>query len=187
MGVGWPIEEGGSARCDLRDLVAEPSEQFLMFVAADVEIANDVERTVLYPPVVPERNALEVHRFNLLGSLHHEDVSKPLVADSAERPPHLRGLVADVVRTEGSIGPVSAPILAEPFGHIEHDNHGQSTVLPRQFHLWLAGLGLNIGSVDDRQSTQGQQLPCDEPEHFEGVLRHGLIVLVVTYSSVLRA
>ena len=74
-------------------------------------------------------------------------------------------------------GPV--PLVADPLGQVEHDGHRQAVILPGQLDQRLAGLGLDVGGVDDRQPPQGQPLAGDEPEHLEGVLGDGLVVLVV--------
>src|SRR5271166_6969590 len=51
--------------------VAESSEESVQFLAAPVDIADDVERAVLVPLVVPQRNSLDNQRLNLLGRVEH--------------------------------------------------------------------------------------------------------------------
>ena len=77
------------------------------------------------------------------------------------------------------VGPAPVPLLADPLGQVEHDGHRQAVVLPGQLDQRLAGLGLDVGGVDHRQPPQGQPLAGDEVQHLEGILRDGLIVLVV--------
>ena len=179
VGVQGAAGRGRPARCDRHGLVPEPPEQRLKLVAAAVDIADDVEGPVLARPVVPERHPLDGRRLHLLGRLHHEDVPEALLAQPPERPPQLRGLVADDVRAEVPVGPVPVPLLADPLGHVEDDRHRQAVVLPGQLDQRLAGLGLDVGGVDDRQPPQGEPLAGDEPEHLEGVPGDGLVVLVV--------
>ena len=116
---------------------------------------------------------------DLLGRLQHEDVPEALLPQPAERPPQLRLLVADDVGAEVPVGPQPVPFLADSLGKVEHDGHRQAVVLPGQLDQRLAGLGLDVGGVDDRQPAQGQPLAGDEVEHLEGVVGDGLVVLVV--------
>lgn len=159
--------------------VSELLQQGLQLVAAAMDIADDVERPVLVPPVVPERNPLDDRRLHRLGRLQHEDVAKPLPPEPPEPTPQLRLLIADDMGTKVPIAPAGVAVLADPLVQIQHDRHGQDVVLPGQFHERLAGLRLNVGGIDHRESAQGEPLPGDEPEHLEGVLRDGLVVLVV--------
>ena len=144
-----------------------------------MDVADDVERPVLASPVIPERHLLDGGGVHLLGGFHDEDVSEALLAEPPERPPQLRRLVADDVRAEVPVGAVPVAFLADPLGHVEHERHGQAVVLPGQLDERLAGLGLDVGGVDDRQPSQGQPLAGDEVEYLEGVLGDGLVVLVV--------
>ena len=64
-------------------------------------------------------------------------------------------------------------------GRFEHDGDRQAVVLPGQLDQRLAGLGLDVGGVDDRQPPQGQPLGGDEVQHLERVVRDRLVVLVV--------
>ncbi len=144
-----------------------------------MNIPDDVERAVLARPVVPERHPLDGRRLDLLGCFQDEDVPEALIPEHSERSAELGCLVADDVGPERPVGTVPVSLLADPLGHVQDDRHGQAVILPGQFDPGLAGLGLDVGGVDDRQPSECQPLPGDEPEDFEGVLGDGLVVLVV--------
>ena len=102
-----------------------------------------------------------------------------LPLQSPERPAKLRLLLADDVRAEVPVVPAAVPLLADLLRQVEDDGHRQAVVFPGKLDERLAGLGLDIGGVDDRQSPQGQPLAGDEVQHLEGLVRHRLVVLVV--------
>jgi AhpD family alkylhydroperoxidase len=82
----------------------------------------------------------------------------------------LRVLLADDVGAEGSLVPRAVPLVADLLGQVQHDGHRQAVVLAGQFHQRLAGLGLDIGGVDDRQP------PVPEAYlGFIGALGHGVL------------
>jgi len=60
--------------------IAEPPQQLLELVAAAVEIADHVTRTLFLTPVVPEGHAFDGGTVHLLGGLHDEDVPEALLA-----------------------------------------------------------------------------------------------------------
>ena len=131
------------------------------------------------PLVVPERHPLDRGRFDLLGRLQHEDVAEAFLAEAPERPPKLRLLLADDVRAEVPVGPQRGCAPGRPARAGQHDGDRQAVVLPGQLDQRLAGLGLDVGGVDDRQPAQGQPLGGDEVQHLEGVVGDRLVVLVV--------
>src|SRR5690348_1011178 len=57
-------------------LIAQLLEQGFKLVAATVNVADDVERAMFLPPVVPEWHPLNCSCFDLLGSFEHEDMPK---------------------------------------------------------------------------------------------------------------
>jgi hypothetical protein len=148
-----------------------------------VDIPDDIERAMLIRPIIPEWHSLDDCGFDLLGAVHHEDVSEALLAEPTQRPPHLRGLVTDNVRAEGPVVPVPVSFLTAPFGHVQHDRHGQTMVLTSQLDERLAGFGLDIGGIDDRELSQDKPLAGNESKHIEGIFGDSLVVLIVTDHS----
>src|SRR5271165_6953074 len=159
--------------------VPEPSEESLQFLAAPVDIADDVERAVLVPLVVPQRNTLDNRRLNLLGRVEHEDVPEALPLKPTQRTSELRLLVADDVRAEVPLGSLAVALQTELLWEVENNCYRQAMVLSGQFHQRFASLGLDVRSVDHREPPQRQPLPGDEPEHLERLVRDRLVVLVV--------
>ena len=66
VGVDRPAARRRAAGGDRHGLVAEGPQQGLKLVAAAVDIADEVERPVLLPPVVPERHPLDRGGVDLL-------------------------------------------------------------------------------------------------------------------------
>ena len=159
--------------------VAESSEESLQFLAAPVDIADDVEWAVLVPLVVPQRNTLDGRRLNLLGRVEHKDVPEALPLEPPQRPSELRLLVADDVRAEVPVGSLAVALQTELLWEVENNCYRQAMVLPGQLHQRFASLGLDVRGVDHREPPQGQPLPGDEPEHLERLVRDRLVVLVV--------
>ena len=106
---------------------------------------------------------------------------KPSLRKHAERPPQLRRLIADDVRAKVAVGPQPVPLLANLLREVKHDRDGKAVILPGQFHQRLAGLGLDVGGVNDRQAAQGQPLASNKAKHIECIPGDGLIILVIAH------
>ena len=180
-GMGWGDGEGiGAARGGAGrttaaalprgiggagDGVAELCEEFVEFVEAAVNVADDVEGAGVPFAVVPERLALDARLVRLLRG-----------NSARERSENLR------VRVRGATGGVAANagrMTCEPklrsgrwrlrswqsfSGQIQDDGDGQDIMLVRQSDERLARFGLNIGGVDDGEQAAGKPLGGDEFE-----------------------
>ena len=73
--------------------------------------------------------------------------------------------------------------MTDLFGQVQHDGDREAVVLAGQCDQRLAGLGLDVGGVDDSQPPEGEALGGDEVQDLEGVVRDRLIVLVVADHS----
>jgi hypothetical protein len=147
--------------------VAEGAEQLLQLLRAAVHVADDVERTVVPPPVVPERLPLDRDGVDLLDRAQHVNVAEALALEIAQRALELAALLADDVRAEVAIGTLAVPRLTHPLRQVEHDRHRQCVVPARQLDEWLPRLRLDVGRVDDRQQP-ALQSPCrDVVQHVE--------------------
>ena len=144
-----------------------------------MDIADDVERAVLVPLVVPQRNSLDDRRLHLLGRIQHEDVPEALLLKPTQRTPSCDFWLRMTCGPKSRSARLAVALLAELLWEVEHNRHRQAMVLSGQFHQRLASLGLDVGGVDHREPPQGQPLPGDEPEHLERLVRDRLVVLVV--------
>ena len=144
-----------------------------------MDVADDVEGTVIVPSVVPQRLAFEGGRLDLLFAGEHEDPVEALSTKPPQRPAQLRLLVAQHVRAELSVRARSVAVGAHPLGHVEDDGHGQDVVLFGQADETASGLDLDVGGVDDREAPGIEALPGDEVQHVEGGVGGRLVVLVV--------
>ena len=144
-----------------------------------MHIADDVERPVFVPLVVPKRSPLDRRRFDLLGGIEDEDVREALPLQPPNGSAKLRLLLPDDVRPEVPVFPAAVPLFADLLRQVEDQGHRQAVVFPGKLDERLAGLGLDIGGVDDGQLAQGQPLSGDEVQDLECLVRDRLVVLVV--------
>src|SRR5690606_20396965 len=122
-------------------------EQLLKLVAAAVNVADDVERTILIPLVIPKRDTLDGRRLDLLDRIHHEDVPESLSLQRLERTSKLRPLLSDDVRSEHAVISVPVAFVANLLRRIQHDGHRQAVVSASQLYQWFAGFWLNVGGI----------------------------------------
>jgi hypothetical protein len=160
-------------------LVAKLAEQRFELVGAAVDVADDVERAVVAPAVVPERLPRDRGCVDGLFRRQHVDVPEPFAAEAAQRSMQLAALLADHVRAEAAIGAAAVALVTDPLGQIEHEGDRQDVVLAGQRDQRLASLRLHVGGVDDGQAPARQAPRGDEVKGGEGVSRRGLVVLVV--------
>jgi hypothetical protein len=162
-----------------RDFVTQLTEQRFQFLAAAVNVPDDVEGTVLMALVVVERHSFDVCRLHFLWAFQHEDVPEALFGESTEGPAQLRMLLANYMRAKCTF--ISQPIalVADLFRHVQHDSDRKAMVLPGEGDERLASFRLHVGRVDDRQPAQRQSFRGDEVQDLEGVVRHRLIVFLV--------
>ena len=90
-----------------------------------MQIADDVERPVFVPLVVPKRGPLDDRRLDFLGRVEDEDVREAFPLQSPNGPPQLRLLLPDDVRPEVPVLPPPIPLLADLLGQIEDDGDGR--------------------------------------------------------------
>ena len=157
--------------------VAEQAQQRLQLVGAAVDIADDVERPAVVALVAPQAHALEGGGVDGVGAFEAVDVGEALALQAAQRAAQLGALLPHDVRAE--IAPGVVPLLAGLLGHVQHDGHGQGVEAPGQLDERLAGLGLHIGGVDDREFAASQPLGSDEMQRLESVPGRALVGLVV--------
>jgi hypothetical protein len=160
-------------------IVAQPLEQRLEFGSASMDVANDVEGSMIASPIIPERLAFDGRLLNLLRGRQYEDVSETLWLQGAERATQLLGLLPDDMRTEIAVRPFFVAFLANPLGQVEHDRDRQAVILARKGHEGLPRLGLHIGCIDNSELTRRKTLRTDEVQQFERIVGRGLAVFVV--------
>ena len=86
----------------------------LQLIAAAVNVADDVERTVLIPLVVPQGRPLDGRSLRLLGVVENEDVAEAFAFQAPERAPQLRPLLPYHVVAKAAILPVPVGDLGKP-------------------------------------------------------------------------
>jgi hypothetical protein len=129
-------------------LVAQRPEKLDQLVAAAVNIADDVERTVVGPPVVPEWLACDRHGIDLLGRSKHVQLPKALTLQIAQRPMQLASLLSNDVRAERTFGARPIALATDVLRKIEHDCNGQDMIAPGKLDERLSRLSLHIRRVD---------------------------------------
>src|SRR5207247_11191226 len=127
-----------------------------------VNVAEEVEGPVVGFPVIPERLALDLDRVDVLRRLENEDVPEALLLKIPLRALHLARLLADHVRTEVPLRPVTIALLAQPLGQVENDRDRQDMILSGERDEGLPRLGLHIGRVHDRELAAREPPARDE-------------------------
>ena len=126
------ITEVGPARPSFRDrlrFIAKFGQQLFQFIAAAVHVADEVERAMLVPAVVPQWRPFDGNGLDFLGRLEHEDVPKALSLESLERTSQLRSLLTDDMSTEIAIRTLAISLLTHVLWQVEDDGNRQGVVL----------------------------------------------------------
>src|SRR5207249_5412974 len=105
-------------------LITQTLKKLNQFVVAAVNLADDVERTLLVFLVGPETLPRDRPRVNLLNALEGPDVTKSFALEPAQRAPKLLGLLPDDVGTEVAVGSRAVALLRDPLRYVEHNRHG---------------------------------------------------------------
>jgi hypothetical protein len=166
-----------------RDVVTEQGQQLDELGVATVDVTDDVERTGVGSSVVPQRLSFEAGRLDLLFTGEDEYPVEALSTETPDGTAELRLLVAQDVRPELPILARSVAVSAHPLGDVEDDGHGEDMVFLGQGDETPSGLYLDVGGVDHGEAAGIEPLPGDEPQHVEGGVGCGLVVLVVTDES----
>jgi hypothetical protein len=166
--------------------VTQLREQGDEFVVAAMHVADDVEGTVLRLLVVPQRLPLDRDCVDILGRRERENVPESLAFQALQTAAQRQSLATNHARSEVAIAARFVPILAKPFGQIEHDRDRQTVILPRQRDQRLAILRPHVCCIDDGQSTLRQPLRRDEVQHLERLGRDCLIVVIVGNETTTR-
>ena len=114
--------------------VSELLEQLHQFIKAPMNVANDVEGTVLLLLVVPQRLSFKDRSIHLFRRVEHKHMAKALKLQAPQRAPELLALLANHVRAKIAVGPLLVAIVAKPFGQIENDRDRQTMEIARQLH-----------------------------------------------------
>ena len=190
--VDQVTDENGAAafrRAHLRrfagaaDGVAQLFQQGHGLVAAAVDVADDVEGTVLLAPVIPKALALDNGAGHVVHRLEYGDVPETFALQAAHGLVQGLDLRADDVRPEVTVGACGVPFVVDALRQIENDRGRQHVVLAGQGDQALAILGTHVGGVDDGQPTRRQALGRNEVQDVERVLGDGLVVLVVAHQA----
>jgi hypothetical protein len=87
------------------------------------------------------------------------------------------------VLAEIPIGTACVPGPTESLREIEYQRDRQAVVLPRERHQRFPCFGLHVRRVDDREFSRPEAFRRNEVEHFEHVVRRGLVVFVVRHEG----
>jgi len=148
-----------------------------------MDVADNVERSVLIPPVNPERLALHDGRIDRLFRLQREDVSKAFSLQEPLRPTHLVALPMDDILPHGAVGAQLVPLDHDSLRHIEDDADDEAVVLLGEFDQRLARLRLHIRRVNDGKAATLQPLRGDQMQDLEGRRRRILRILIIRHQG----
>ncbi len=113
------------------DRVAELRQKRMQLVVAAMNVANDVEWSMIVFAIVPERLALNHYLVDFGGRREFMNVTKAFAFQIANRPAQLVTLLPDHVRTEVAIRTLSISILANAIGQVEHERDGKHVIFTR--------------------------------------------------------
>ena len=193
-GVRSPVDEvadedrgasGGGLRTDgppgvvAAQPVPERRQQHLQFAAAAVDVADHVERSGAVAQVRPHRHQDDVGVVDGRRSAQDVDDAEALPPQPAEAAAQLLRVPTDDLRPEVTVGPAVVAPHALLDGDVEHDRHREDVVGAGQLHQFGPGVLGHVGRVDDGGQPAAQPDPGDVVEGVEGVVRGGLVVLVV--------
>src|SRR2546425_11657306 len=153
-----------------RQFVSKLPEQSDEFLEAAVDVADDVERSVLPPAVGPPRLSLDLRRVHFLWRAEDGDSPEAFAFQTPDRATELRSLLADDVRAEVAVGSGGVSFDAELLGNVEDDCHGEDMLGAGQFHEGAASLALDVGGINDSELPCLEALGRDEVQDFEGGL-----------------
>src|SRR5690606_9238614 len=137
--------DGG--RRDIPELRKQP----LQFVAAAMHVANEVEWAMLGSLIVPQGDASENRRVDLLRRVKDEHVPKALALQAVHSAAKLGELLADDGGAKLPIAATLIAIAAGLLGQVEHDGDREDVILPREPHERLPRLALHVGGVDNSE------------------------------------
>jgi hypothetical protein len=83
------------------------------------------------------------------------------------------------VRAKAAVGADFVAVLANAFGHIEHDSDGKAVILAREFDQRLAIFGLHVRGIDNCQTARGKALRGNKVQDVKGVVGCGKVILIV--------
>jgi hypothetical protein len=169
----------GGARSVPADLVPQLAQEQHELVVAAMNVADDVERSVIITPIGPRPLSLDLDGLDLFRCPEDEHTPKALAAEPLQGALELGTLSSHDVRPEVPIGPRGVAIQAEPLRHVEDDGDREHVVGASEPDERSTSLALYVRSVDDREPAGGEPLARDEVQGIEGVLRRRLVVLVV--------
>lgn len=164
---------------EVADFVSERLQQRDQLVVAAVDVADQIERSVLVLAIVVERLAHDLRRFDVLDRLQDIRVAEPFASEVAERAAQRRGPAAHDVRPELAIGTRRIALVADLLRHVEHDRDRQDVVRARDLEQLLAAALLDVRGVDDGEPALREPFARDVVQHVERFVRRGLVVFVV--------
>ena len=163
--------------------VAEFAEKLLQLVTAAVNVADDVEGTVLLFFVVPHLCADDLDVFKLFGAADDVDEAETLFFQTADAFAHGSALAVKHPFGHLPVGALFSPLHDERFGQVQHDSRSVNVVFPGKLDDFPAVTLLDVGRVHHRQPEIGKPLPSGVIQQVKGVRGHVLAVFVVAHHS----
>jgi hypothetical protein len=143
-------------RINCSRLIAELEKQLLQFITASMDIANEIERAMFVPPIVPEGCPLNGDGVYLLGRFQYKYVAKSFTLEGFERTSQLRALLPDNMSAEIAVRSISISPLAHILWQVEDNGDRQGMILAGQRHQGLPRLVLHVRGIDDGKAAGGQ-------------------------------
>jgi hypothetical protein len=123
------------------------------------------------------------HGVHFFRGTQHVHVAEAFPLEVGQGAAQLAPVLGNHVAAEVAVGAGCVAVLAQPFGHVEHNGHGQAVEFAGQLHERLAAFGLHVGGVHDGEQTRVEPLADDEVQQLKGVGAGGLVVFVVRHHA----
>jgi hypothetical protein len=134
-----------------------------------MDVTDDIERSVILPPIGPQGLAFDFDGIDFLNTPQNKNVSKALALQVANRPPQIPRLTPNHVGSELPIGSARIAIQANRFVDVEHNRCRNCVVFPGHCKVSLPRRFLHVGCIDDRQPTTRQSFRQNVIENVKSI------------------
>lgn len=159
--------------------IAELGQKSLEFIGAAVNVADDVEGTVVIALVCPKGLTRDYGGFDSLDAGKLPDLTETLALKATETPAHFRQHPLHHLPAEGAVRPRLVALVANVATGIEHNGDRQGAPLASQFDPTLAIRGADIGGVDNGELPVFQPRAGDLAYQVERIAGDALIGFTV--------
>ncbi len=161
------------------DDISETGQQFRQLIETTVDVADDIERSVVRTPVGPKRLPADLEPVDLLRGFHHLNLPEAFLLQPAQTFPQSPRMVAGNMFAESPVWPVFIAGEADFRVYIQDQGDRQGMVFPCQRHQTGPVFPLDRRCIDDSQQAPFEPQPGGVGQKVEGIGRCRLIRFVI--------